>query len=137
MKKQITLIITMVMLGIFFGANAQTVDTENAKTSIDSDHKIEVLYFHTSRRCITCNAVEKISKETVEKNYGKEVVFMAYNLDEKEGKSIGKKLRVSGSTLLVISGKEKVNLTNEAFMNAKSNPEKLEATLKETIDKFL
>ena len=44
---------------------------------------------------------------------------------------------VSGQTLLIVSGDTKINITNEGFMNAHSNPEKLKQIIKEKIDLLL
>jgi len=108
---------------------------ETAK--VTNSDKVEVYYFHFTRRCATCNAVEKVSKKAVEELYGEKVSFAGYNLDEKTGEEKGKELEVSGQTLLIVAGDTKINLTNEGFMNARSNPEKLKAIIKEKIDTLL
>ena len=59
------------------------------------------------------------------------------NLDEEKGKEKSKELQVSGQTLLIVVNDKHINLTNEAFMNAKSNREKLKNIIKATIDPFL
>jgi len=46
-------------------------------------------------------------------------------------------LGVSGQTLLIVSGDIKINITNEAFMYARSKPEKLKQVIKEKIDPLL
>ena len=46
-------------------------------------------------------------------------------------------LGVSGQTLLIVSGETRINITNEGFMNARSNPEKLKQIMKEKIDPLL
>lgn len=82
---------------------------------------------------MTCNAVESVAKEAVEELANSQVSFAEYNLDEENGKEKGKELGVSGQALMVVGGENKINLTNEGFMNARSNPEKLKAILKEKI----
>jgi hypothetical protein len=98
---------------------------------------VEVVYFHYTRRCMTCNAVEAVAKEAVTELANSQVNFTGYNLDEEEGKVKGEQLGVSGQTLMIVSGETKINLTNEGFMNARSNPEKLKAMLKEKIVSFM
>ena len=46
-------------------------------------------------------------------------------------------LKVSGQTLLLVKGEKHVNLTNDGFMNARTNPDKFHAILKEQLDKLL
>ena len=107
---------------------------ENDASKITKADKVEVFYFHYTRRCATCNAVESVSKQAVAELYGDKVSFAGYNLDEEAGEVKGKELEVSGQTLLIIAGDTKINITNEGFMNARSNPEKLKAIIKEKID---
>lgn len=95
------------------------------------DSKIQVLYFHQTRRCATCQAVEEVTKTTVTEEYGKEVTFKSINL-EKE-KELAKKYGVHGQSLLVVKGKEKYNLTNVGFMYARNQPQRLKSKLITTI----
>jgi hypothetical protein len=104
--------------------------------------KIEVYYFHFTRRCMTCNNVEKVSKEAVEKQYSEkvkagEIRFRSINLDEKDGEAIGAKLKVEGQTLLIVSGDQRVDLTEKGFLYANNSPEKLKAEIKKAIDDML
>jgi len=60
-----------------------------------------------------------------------------YNLDETEGENMGKKMNADGQTYYVVYGENKFDLTEEAFLNAKSNPDKFKAILKEKLDAVL
>jgi len=91
-------------------------------------------YFHATRRCATCQAVEKVSKEYIEANYADDVTFISVNREEDQNKELVDKYEIAGQTLLLVFGDEVVNLTTEAFLNARSNPEKLEEIIKSTID---
>ena len=104
--------------------------------------KVEVYYFHFTRRCMTCNNVEKVSKEALQQQYAEkvksgEIVFKSVNLDEKEGEAVGAKLKVEGQALLIVSGDKKVDLTEKGFMYANNSPEKLKAEIKKVIDEML
>ena len=46
-------------------------------------------------------------------------------------------LGVSGQTLLIVSGDTRINITNEGFLNARSDPGKLKQIMKEKIDPLL
>lgn len=116
--------------------SAHTNKKENSDNDSKAD-KVEVYYFHFTHRCATCQAVESVSKEAVAALYGDKVSFAGYNLDEEAGKTKGDELNVSGQTLLIVSGDTKINLTNEGFMNARSNPDKLKQIIKEKIDPLL
>jgi hypothetical protein len=58
-------------------------------------------------------------------------------LDEDSSAPLAKKCKAEGQALLVISGANRTDLTDKGFMYAKSNPAKLKAELKKTIDSLL
>lgn len=104
--------------------------------------KVEVYYFHFNARCVTCKTVEAEAKADLESLYPEliktgKVSFIAVNLDEPSGKAIADKLGVSGQTLLLVSGAQQVNITNEGFLYARSNPEKFKAVIQEKVDGLL
>ena len=65
------------------------------------------------------------------------VGFVSLNLEEDEGEKMAEALHVSGQTLLIVKGENQVNLTNEGFMNARTNPDKFHEILKTQIDNLL
>ena len=104
--------------------------------------KVEVYYFHFTRRCPTCMAVESESKKAVEALYPEQVksgmvTFASINLDDKSSKAAARKCKASGQSLLVVSGSKRADLTSKGFMYAKSNPEKLKEALGKAIGEVL
>ncbi|HEY9122727.1 MAG TPA: hypothetical protein VIO15_00200, partial [Bacteroidales bacterium] len=77
------------------------------------------------------------AKESIAALYGDKVSFQSVNLDEASSKALAEKLKVSGQTLLIVKGDTKINITNEGFMYARSNPEKLRSVIKEKVDELL
>ena len=96
--------------------------------------EVTVYYFHNTRRCATCKAVEAQTKKSVQELYGDEVLFEALSLEAPQGEQKAEELGVSGQTLLIACGETQINLTNEGFMYARSNPDKLKQIIKEKID---
>ena len=129
-------LITWILVFVNISCSAQN-EKDKQSEKVSKSGNIEVYYFHFTRRCATCNAVENVSKEAVAALYGDKVKFMGYNLDEEAGQKIGKELNVSGQTLLIVAGDKKIDITNEGFMNARSNPDKLKAIIREKIDPLL
>jgi len=123
--------------------NCQSKDTpaiENSKKEITST--VRGYYFHGTRRCNTCKAVEEVTKEILNDYYAAELVdktisFESINLDDDDSKVLASTLKVSGQTLLFVSYVDTVNLTNQAFINAVSNPLKLKELITDEIDKML
>ena len=119
----------------------------NNTTTIDKSKKeitsiVRGYYFHSTRRCTTCRAVEEVTKEILNEYYATELAdktisFEAINLDEEDSKLLANKLKVAGQTLLFISDSDTINLTNQAFMNAVSNPLKLGELITDEIDRML
>ncbi|HEY3373148.1 MAG TPA: nitrophenyl compound nitroreductase subunit ArsF family protein [Prolixibacteraceae bacterium] len=114
--------------------HAQTARKESQSSS---SNKVEAYYFHNTVRCVTCKSVEAEAKADLESLYGNQVIFKALNLEENATKAIAEKLQVSGQTLLIVKGDQKINLTNEGFMYARTNPKKFKSIMKEKVDKLL
>jgi hypothetical protein len=136
MKSVKYLLISFMAMSMNMSCSAQT-DKKNDNSRILDTGKVEVYYFHYTRRCITCLSVEKVSREAVAELYDGRVVFGDFDLEEEKGRQKGKQLGVSGQTLLIVSGETRINITNEGFMNARSNPDKLKQIIKEKIDSLL
>jgi hypothetical protein len=114
--------------------NAQTVKEE---TKGVNSVKVEAYYFHLAARCVTCKAVEAEAKKSLETLYSGNVSFQAINLEDAANKAIIEKLQISGQTLLIVKGGTKINLTNEGFLYARSNPEKFKSIIKEKVDRLI
>jgi hypothetical protein len=104
--------------------------------------KVEVYYFHYSRRCETCVAVEQQSQKFIQELYAKQlkagsIIFKGVNLDEKENAALAKKCKAEGQALLVMSGGKRVDLTEQGFMYATYKTEKLKEALKNAVDPLL
>ncbi len=99
--------------------------------------KIDVYYFHFNTRCETCRAVESEAQQDIKELFGKDVSFSAYNLDDVTGDKKGHELGVNSQMLLVVKGDKRVDLTNEGFMYARTNPEKFKKIIEEKIKPLL
>ena len=141
MKKLISLSVLLLLVVSFFTVSSVAAD-KKTQTAVSKSAKVEVYYFHFTRRCVTCQAVEAESQKAIAALYPVQakkglITFKSVNLDEKSSEILAKKCNVSGQTLLVISSGKRVDLTEQGFMYAKSSPDKLKAELKRTIDPLL
>lgn len=103
-------------------------------TAVAQKRIVKAYYFHNAIRCETCKTVEAEAKADMQELYGAKVSFLALNLEEKSTQELAEKLKVSGQTLLVVKGDQKVNLTNVGFLYAVTNPEKFKAIIKDIVD---
>lgn len=116
---------------------------KNKETAVDTSiSKIEVLDFHSTHRCMTCNAIEANTKYTLDTYFTPElkeeiITFQVINVDEKENEKIAEKFEASGTSLIlnvIKNGKEtQINLTDFAFMNG-NDQEAFSKELKAKID---
>lgn len=131
------LILTLVIcIGLTACGNNQakkndTVKVEQTLSQKVNDH-VEILYFHGKQRCATCMAIEKNAKEAIEAQFAEEmknglVVFKTIDISQPENEKIAEKYEVTWSSLFISKwkdGKEiSENLTEDAFANARNNPE--------------
>ncbi|MDD2382137.1 MAG: nitrophenyl compound nitroreductase subunit ArsF family protein [Mariniphaga sp.] len=130
----------VLFLGFILLAGSSFFAATNAKNRSNQDEKkteVNVYYFHTNIRCVTCRAVESETKKNVEELFGNKVRFTAVNLDDEASEPKGKELGVKGTGLLVIKGDKKIELTAQGFMYARTNPEKFRQIMKEKIQPLL
>lgn len=118
-------------------AKSTTEQVEEAIEYVVPAGEIHAFYFHATRRCATCEAVEKVTTSFLKANYADKVTFTSINRDDDKNAAMLKAYKISGQTLLIVKDDQLINLTNEAFLNARNKPEKLEAKIKETIDALL
>jgi len=135
------LLISLVLITLVgISCNAQTNQKPAPPVSQNSD--VEVYYFHMTMRCVTCKTVEAEARKNVEMLYADQVKagkisFTALNLEEATGKLMGEKLGVNGQTLLIVKGDQKINITNEGFLYAVSQPQKFTEVMKSKIDPLI
>jgi len=139
--KKIIFILVFLMAATGASSYAQTVD-QNTGLKASADQNIEVYYFHMSRRCNTCLAVESESEAALKNLYPEQmksglITFQGINLEEESSEPLAKKLEVSGQTLLIVKGDKKIDLTGDGFKYANTSPEKLQNSFKAAIDPLL
>jgi hypothetical protein len=131
---------------IFIVLGSLFISCDEGQENHDKDNsttKLQVLYFHGTYRCATCNAVENNTEQLINSQYKSQVTdsiirFMAYDFDDPMNKAIVEKYQISFSTLLLVKDDGNVtDFTNTAFQYAHTNPERYAELLKTEIDKNL
>lgn len=131
----------LIMFGILFWACNPTAKEKSAAAEVVSEASgVKVYYFHYTRRCATCNAVEDVTRNTLDEAFADkisngDITFTSVNLDEKEGEALANKLEVAGQALVFIANGQKTDLTDVGFMYAKSEPEKFKKEILATVNK--
>ena len=141
--KQLSILVTLLISLAVFSCKekVQTEVTSNAITV----NKVEVIDFHSTHRCMTCNAIEANTRYTLESYFAEElknenITFLVVNVDDEENYSIAEKFEATGTALflnVIVDGKEtQIDLTDFAFFNG-TDKEVFSKELKIKIDKEL
>ena len=120
---------------LVFSLVLSSCNGQNSDKTITTDQtisKIEVIDFHSTHRCMTCNAIEASTKYTLQTYFEKEVnegkiTFQVINVDKKENEKIAEDFEASGTALflnVIKDGKERhINLTDFAFLKGNQKEE--------------
>jgi hypothetical protein len=132
-KKFYTMVLLSLLLGSFMMAQNPT-------------QKLDVIYFHATRRCPTCMAIEENTRKTLDTYFSNQlkngtIKLTVINVDEDKNKAIAEKYEATGSALFLTktsNGKENKNdMTDFAFSYARNNPDKFMTGLKNKINELL
>lgn len=140
MKKSIV-VLSLFIVSVF-GLMLQSCtspEPENIKVEVVAEKTIEpegvhVYYFHSTRRCSTCKAVENVTVEAITEYFNGDISFESINMEEDKDNSLLKKYEVTGQTLLVINDDSVIDLTSDAFMMARIKPKEFKSLVKSTIE---
>lgn len=143
MNYKLFLLAATTLLLVACGSKTTTAQTTDVKAI---ENGVEVLYFHGKQRCVTCNAIERLTREVIEENFAEElkngtIVFHVIDISQPENEAIADNYEVAFSSLFVtkwINGVSiKTNMTDFAFSYAKNQPEAFKKGLKEKLDEVL
>lgn len=108
---------------------SKKIETETKSADI-----IEVLYFHGKQRCITCNTIEKLTKEVVDSMANEKIKMKVIDITTDE--SLADKYEIAWSSLIVDHGGKIINLTKMGFKYAKNEPQVFKANLANALIKI-
>ncbi|OYT12169.1 MAG: hypothetical protein B6I18_01540 [Bacteroidetes bacterium 4572_112] len=142
MKKVNLLVVSIIaFILISCNGNSQTVESNISSTK----NMIEVIDFHSTHRCMTCNAIEANTKHALDKFFADElksgiITFQSVNVDEKANSQMAEKYQATGTSLflnVIVDGSSTIiNLTELAFAKGRKK-EAFSKRLKIKIDEQL
>ena len=95
----------LISLGFMLGKNsAKPEGNGGAQTEIANSNHVAVYYLHSTFRCVTCNTIEKLTRELLNSAYSEqlsagEIEWREIDFQEKE--TMAKKFDVIASTVVV------------------------------------
>lgn len=142
MKKIIILMMLFLVSSQFNLQLSAKVPAANRPAFAPEESNLEVYYFHYTRRCATCEAVESETKKALEENFSElmksgKITFLSINIEEESNQPLIDLYKASGQTLLFVYGDAQTDLTNDAFLNALTKPEKFRKQVKKTVDDLM
>lgn len=142
MKMILNTVVALMILTATMGSTVDKSAVSANNSATVAGKKIEVYYFHFTRRCATCNAVESVTLDALKAYYPEkfktgEITFKSLNLEEDNSKPMAEKLKVEGQQLLFVCNNKVIDLTDNGFMYALNKPEKLKAEVKKTVEQLL
>lgn len=138
MKKILLSLVTLLTI-VSCGCNPKSdkqvgaSESKQAVTESVQSDVTEVIYFHGKKRCISCNAIENLSKEVVKELANEKIVMKIVDISKAENKEIAAKYEVSWSSIILDKGGKIDNLTKMGFKYAKTKPEEFKTKLKEAL----
>ena len=119
-------------LGLFACSSSATKKEKTTDDTVQGKDCVEVLYFHGKQRCATCVAIEKQTRDLIERQFAEELkegklLFRTIDLSEPDNAALAEQYEVSWSSLFITEWKEGTprteNLTEYAFANARTAPD--------------
>lgn len=119
------------LMVLLFTACHSGAQNKNQNPILKSKATIEVIQFHSEHRCMTCNKIEKLSRETL-KDFPN-VPFSLVNVDNEQNEQKAEEFETFGTALFLYNSAtgQKKNLTEFAFMNAGDEKKFIEELKKE------
>jgi len=140
----INLLLSFVLVSIGFALGKHSVPRQQTATPPElTAEKVNVYYMHATFRCVTCNTIEKLTKQLLDSKYKKQmqdgsVMFSEVNFQKNE--QLAKQFDVLSSCVVVAKTKNGKITSFERLdkvWELVGNPDEFNAYLSKAIDGFL
>ncbi|TVQ43955.1 MAG: hypothetical protein EA362_10735 [Saprospirales bacterium] len=112
------------LFSIFANNSGELVDFQ--MNGLSSDPKIELIQFHSTKRCVSCTNMQAFAEETADKF--DHLTFKSIDVDKSENAEISRHFQVAGTALFLYhpeSGNME-DLTSFGFMNVRNKDKFIE-----------
>jgi len=152
--KKFTLLVLVLFLALVLSACHKIDASPNVSASSDDQNqieanqqtadKLEVYYFHGTKRCVSCLTIGEYINKTMMEYFSEEIAdgridYMEVNIDFPENKDLARKFQASGSSLFInaIRGEDDDIQNVLEVWSLKSDENKFKSFLKQKIDNLL
>lgn len=119
----------LIFMAAFLMVSPLMLPAQNANAQ-DENPQLTVYYTHSTRRCVSCRAVEDETKKILNEDFKTELEtgklqYIPINIDDADNKAFVEKHKVWGSSLLLVKTDkgETINMSRDAFRYARREPE--------------
>lgn len=132
MRTSFLILILAVLSFASCSGGAEKKEKQQLLQVAENPDRVEVLYFHGKQRCITCNAIEKLTQEVVETDFSQaladgDLVFRIIDISEDAHAEMADRYEVTWASLFINKWDKGVeardNMTDFGFTHAKNSPE--------------
>lgn len=102
--KNLLLIFVLVSIGFAFGKYSVTKSQPILPLVVQTAETVNVYYMHATFRCVTCNTIEKMTKQLLESKYKKQMqekVILFVDVNFQENEALAKQFGVISSCVVV------------------------------------
>ena len=107
--KNLLLIFVLVSIGFAFGKYSVTKSQPVSPLVVQTAETVNVYYMHATFRCVTCNTIEKMTKQLLEAEYKKQIqekVVLFADVNFQENEPVAKQFGVMSSCVVVARTKD-------------------------------
>jgi hypothetical protein len=142
----VLLIFALISIGFIFGKHSvktQIASPEKSSEFIDKANRVAVYYLHSTFRCVTCNTIEKMTKELLDAAYAQEMKkgeIIWKEEDFQQNEKIAQKFEVLASCVVVaqiINGEISDYRRLDEVWTKMSDQEEFNKYISKAIDRYI
>jgi hypothetical protein len=138
-------LLTFALVSIGFALGKHSVKPELQTNSLPTGNgrQVAVYYLHSTFRCVTCNTIEKMTRELLEKSYAKELAdgdIQWIEDDFQQNEALARQFEVAASCVVVADVKEGLVLEYRRLDDVwgrMKDPQAFNRYISEAIDGYL
>lgn len=144
MKK--ILYIGVALLAFIVTSCAGNASKTSESQEVTKNDGVEILYFHGKQRCITCNAIERLTTEVINETFAQELKdgklsMQIIDISTPEGEAIADRYEVTWSSLFFNKWEDgneaRNNITQLGFAKAKNMPKEFKSDITNQLTELL
>ncbi len=146
LKKILTnclLAFALISIGFTLGKHSVKLDRQASTVPNGNGRQVAVYYLHSTFRCVTCNTIEKMTRELLDSAYSKQLTegkIQWIEDDFQENEALAKQFDVAASCVVVAEVKDGVTLDYKRLDDVwtkMKEPESFNRYISEAIDGYL